>query len=101
MRIIKILAKQIADEISGMEEYAICALDLKYTDPDLSKVYYEMAKTEYSHAQKLHECVLKKIAEAEKLDIKPSEKMLAKWDEKHKKLLEQTASAKAYLDMYK
>lgn len=101
MRIIKKLADQIADEVSGMEDYAKCALDMRYSDPELSKAYYEMAKMEYSHAQKLHDFVTKKIAEAEKLDIKPSEQMLAKWDETHKKLMSKTATAKAYLDMYK
>lgn len=101
MRIIKHLAEQIADEVDGMLEYAKDALEWRYTDPELSKVYYELAKVEYSHVDKLHAQVARKVEEAKKLSIQPTQEMLDKWDEIHKGMIARTAEAKSYLDMYK
>ena len=101
MRIIKHLAEQIADEVEGMCEYAKDALEWRYFDQELSKVYYELAKTEYTHVEKLHAQVARKIEEAKSQQIQPTEKMLAKWEEIHKELIEKTAEAKMYLDMYR
>jgi hypothetical protein len=101
MRIIKHLSEQIADEIDGMMEYAKDALEWKYSDPELAKTYYELAKTEYGHVEKLHALVVKKVEDARTLSIKPTEQMLAKWDELHKEMIAKTAEAKTYLDMWK
>ena len=101
MRIIKHLSEQIADEIDGMMEYAKDALEWKYSDPELAKTYYELAKIEYGHVDKLHAQVVRKIEEAKNLSIKPTEQMLAKWDELHKEMIAKTAEAKTYLDMWK
>lgn len=101
MRIIKHLADQIADEVDGMCKYAKDALEYRYTDPELSKVYFELAKVEYGHVDRLHAQVARKIEEAKKSEIQPSEKMLAKWDQIHRDLIAKTAEAKTYLDMYK
>ena len=66
-----------------------------------AKTYYELAKTEYGHVEKLHALVVKKVDEAKSLSIQPTEQMLAKWDELHKKMIAKTAEAKTYLDMWK
>lgn len=101
MRIIKHLSEQIADEVDGMREYAMDALEWRYTDPELSKVYYELAKVECSHVDKLHIQVARKIEEAKSNPIQPTEQMLERWDEIHRNLIVKTAEAKMYLDMYK
>lgn len=101
MRIIKHLADQISDEVDGMLEYAKDALEWRYADPELSKAYYEMAKQEHGHVERLHQLVARKIKEAETLQIEPSEQMLAAWEKTHKDLIARTAEAKTYLDMYK
>lgn len=101
MRIIKHLAEQIRDEVDGMCEYAKDALEWRYKDPDLARVYHDLAKAEYTHIERLHEEVMRKIAEAKKLDMEPTEQMLARWDEIHKGLIVKTAEAKTYLDMWK
>ena len=101
MRIIKHLADQIADEVDGMLEYAKDALEWKYLDPELSKVYFDLAKVEYSHVDKLHAQVARKIEETKNMQIQPTEVMLAKWEEIHKDLIARTNEAKTYLDMYK
>lgn len=101
MRIIKHLAEQIQEEVTGAEEYAKDALEHRLTDPELSKLYIELAKTEYNHVQRLHEQIIRKIEEAKKSAIEPPESMLNTWDEKHKKLIEQMAKAKTFIEMYK
>ena len=101
MKIIKKLSKQISDEIEGMEDYAKCALEWRKTDPELSKAYYDMAKAEHTHAQRLHELVMRKIEEAKASGIEPPQSMLNAWEDKHRELIEKSAMAKVYLDMYK
>lgn len=101
MRIIKHLAEQIQDEVSGAEEYAKDALEYQLTDPELSKLYLELAKTEYSHVQKLHEQAVRKIKEAEERGVEPPQAMINRWDEIHSQMIEQMAQAKTYIDMYR
>lgn len=71
MRIIKKLAEQINEEVDGAIDYAMEALDCKLTDPELSKFYFELAKTEYGHMEKLHDHVLRKIKEAREKNPDP------------------------------
>lgn len=101
MRIIKHLSEQISDEVDGMREYAMDALEWRYSDPDLANTYYALAKAEASHVEKLHAQVARKIEEARKLPIQPTEQMLARWDEIHKDLMVRTAEAKMYIEMWK
>lgn len=101
MRIIKKLSKQIEAEVDGVCEYIVCALDLKGLDQELSKTYYDLARTEYSHVQKLHDQVVRKIREAESMDVEPPQWMLNKWDEKHRAIIEKMERAATLLDMYK
>lgn len=101
MRIIKHLSDQILEEISGAEEYAKDALEYRVSDPELSKLYNELAKTEYMHIQKLHEQVLKKVEAAKKMGIEPPQEMLNSWDARHRQLIEQLGRVKTFIDMYK
>lgn len=100
MFIIKKLSEQICEELDGMEEYAKDAIEYKESDPDLSKMYYEMAKTEHEHMQKLHDQVVRKIREAETSGVEIPQIMRILWKEKHEEIIEKAAKAKMYLDMY-
>lgn len=101
MRIIKKLAEQINDEVDGAIDYAMEALDCKVEDPELSRFYFELAKTEYGHMEKLHDQVLRKIKEAREKNTDPPQWMLNKWDKQHKAAMEKAAKAKTLIEMYK
>ena len=100
MKIIKVLAEQITDEVEGAVEYAKMALEQKGVDNELSKLYYELAKTEYTHVQKLHEASIRKINEAKTSGANPPQYMLDKWDETHTQLIDRMAKVKTFMDMY-
>lgn len=63
MRLIKCMAEYMEDEICGAIEYAKDALEYQYDKPALAKLFYQMAQTEYSHFQTLHEQTIKLISE--------------------------------------
>lgn len=101
MRIIKKLSEQIADEVEGALDYATEALTIKDEDPELSKFYAELSRTEYGHMEKLHSHVMEKIREARDEYPDPPQWMLEKWDEQHRDMMAKAAKAKALIDMYK
>lgn len=49
MEIFKTLLDQVDDEICGAKEYAELALSLKDESPQLSSMYNDLSKQEYSH----------------------------------------------------
>lgn len=100
MRIIKKLADQMVDEVAGMTEYIKEAINLKAVDPELSKMYYEMAKDEQRHMEKLHDQAEKKIKEARDKFGEPPQKMLNKWEDLHRKIIADAADAKMYMELY-
>ena len=100
MRIIKKLADQMVDEVAGMTEYIKEAIDLKAVDPELSKMYYEMAKDEQRHMEKLHDQAEKKIKETRDKFGEPPQKMLNKWEDLHRKLIADAAEARMYMELY-
>lgn len=101
MRIIKQLAAQIKDEVRGAHEYAMDALEYKVSDPDLSRLYHELAKTEYDHANRLHEVVMRKVDEADSAGFDVPESMIDSWEEKHREIIIKMAEAKTFIDMYR
>lgn len=102
MRLIKCLSEQIEDEVDGVCEYAKCALEYRYSHPQLAEVYYKLATTEYGHAVALHEQVVKVIEEVKKeRREEPPQFMKDKWEKAHKKIIDKMADAKLYLSMYK
>jgi len=63
-------------------------------------MYYEMAKEEQKHMQRLHDQAEKKIRETREAMGEPPQKMLNKWEDKHRKLMAQEAEARMYIELY-
>ena len=101
MRLVKELAAQIEDEVDGCCEYAKAALTYKVSRPELARVYYQLANTEYDHCTMLHDWVMRIIDEAENSSTEPPKWMRNKWQAKHDELVEKMAVAKTYISMYK
>ena len=91
------LFKQFDDEIEGCIEYSKCAAEAKNSDPQLCKMYTDMASAELQHATMLHNYILSKTSE--KSD-EPYEQILDEiWAAKKTDMFEMLARAKAYSGM--
>ena len=101
MRLIKHMSKQIEEELDGVIEYAKDALEYKSTRPQLADMYFKLANVEHGHVQMLHDAVTKIVEEAKNSGVEYPQKMLNKWEDKHKCMIEKMADAKIYMSMYK
>lgn len=99
MKTMRKLYDQTMEELDGVMEYSKCAMCYKEMDPELSKMYVTMAKTEMEHAKTLHAASQKKAASklGEKDSIDP--RLMELWDEMEDAKLEKMAAAKACLDL--
>lgn len=95
----KKLLDQFEEEIEGVKEYSECSKAAK-DDPDLSKMYLEMAVAEHGHAQKLYNVLVKKAAQ-EMTPEEAKEILDQMWKEQECDMLEKLARARGYLDMVK
>lgn len=70
MKTMRKLYDQTMEELDGVIDYSNCATHYKTSNPDLSKMYLNMAKQELEHAQSLHN-MSKRLADSklgEKVD---------------------------------
>ena len=101
MRLIKCLSHYMEDEICGCIKYAKDALEYQYSKPNMAKIFFQMAQTEYAHYQTLHEQVVKLIDEIQEQKREYPQKMYNQWDCKHRELIEKAEIAMTYLGMFK
>ena len=101
MKLIKCLIAQMHDEIEGVKEYSIMALEYRTSRPELARLYHTMAEQEYEHYNKLHEWAVRIKDEAESSGINFPQKMSNKWEEEHRKCIEDIGEAKVSLNMYR
>lgn len=79
-------------------DYAKNAVHYREEYPELSRVYADMAEQELTHANKLHEFVVKFINEVRRIN-EPPVYMLEMWEEEHKEIIEEVAETKAMIAM--
>lgn len=65
MRLIKCMSHYMEDEVCGAIKYAKEALEYQYDRPTLAKIFFQLAQTEYSHYQTLHEQTVQLVKELE------------------------------------
>ena len=101
MEKIKVLSDKIEDEIRDAEEYAKLALDCKDEDPATAEVYYKLANEEIGHANMLHSRVVALIEAYKKDSGDIPEPMQMVYNILHKKHIENMATARSLLLIYK
>lgn len=99
MRIIKKMAEQIKEEISGAKEYAKLAVHYKQEYPTISKIYYDMANDELKHADLLHMEIVKLIEKQRAIEP-PPQIMLELWEYEHKEYIEAYSIVKNMFVLY-
>ena len=94
MRTMRKLYDQCMEELDGIIEYSNCATSLQ-NNPELFKMYTNMAKQEFEHAQTLHN-MSKKIADS-KISEKVDPMLMELWEEMEQTKIDKMALAKAHL----
>lgn len=101
MKKIKCLVENIGEEVEDAEKYAVEAMRMKADDPELAKVYAELARQELGHADTLHNQAVRiiKAHKATGAETPPSMQII--WDWEHSKIVDKTARIKLMLEMCK
>ena len=84
MRVIKVLSKQIEEELEDSNKYIDSALTYRTQFPKLAETYIELANEEIGHAERLHKQVVSLISE---IQIEIPKFMQELWEEKHIELI--------------
>ncbi len=98
MRVIKVLSKQIEEELEDSNKYIDSALTYRTQFPKLAETYIELANEEIGHAERLHKQVVSLISE---IQIEIPKFMQELWEEKHIELITKTAELKTKIGLYK
>lgn len=98
MRVIKVLSKQIEEELEDSNKYIDSALTYRTQFPKLAETYIELANEEIGHTERLHKQVVSLISE---IQIEIPKFMQELWEEKHIELITKTAELKTKIELYK
>lgn len=103
MQIIEKLSTMIEEEIHDAEKYARCALQYKDDKDmhDVAELFYKLAGEEMNHMNMLHSQVVDIIDAYRKVNGEPPENMKTLYDILHRKHIDDAATAKAMISMYK
>lgn len=96
MKTMRMLYDQCMEELDGVMEYSKCAM-MHTDDPDISKMYQEMAKQEWDHANKLHN-QSKRLSESKLGTEEIDPRLMELWEEMEMCKIDKMALAKASLD---
>lgn len=100
MKIIKELSCMIEDELNGAEEYIKAALREKEGDFELAKMFFELAREEMGHMEKLHNAVAKIIRSYRDKNGDPPAAMQAVYDYLHEAHMERAAHIQWYITKF-
>ena len=100
MKIIKRLAEYIEEEIGDSEKYALMAMELKESYPEVANTLYMLSLEEMKHMALLHDQVIKVIAEYKKAKGDPPVSMQAVYDFLHEKYINEAKEVRILQDMY-
>ena len=101
MKIIKVIATKIKEEIKDAEAYADLAMEWMKVDPEAAELFEELSEEEMMHADKLHgriEALIEKYR-AEKGE--PDPKMMGRYEYMHEEQIENARNARIKQNMYK
>lgn len=101
MKLIQKLSEMVDEEIGDAYKYAKCALEYKDTNPNLSKVFFDLSAAEMQHMTMLHTEVVKLIEKYRQEKGEPPEGMKAVYDYLHQKQIDKATEVKTLQGMYR
>lgn len=100
MEVIKKISMKIEDELEDAEKYIKCAKKVKAEYPYLADVYYKLSLEEMTHANLLHEQVVRIINEYKQTHEVPAA-MQTLYDYVHEREIKWAAKIKEKQDAFK
>ena len=101
MKIIKILAERIEDELHDADAYVELAIAWKNEEPETAEVFYGLSLEEMGHVDRLHEDVTRVISEYKEKAGDPPEAMMTLYNYLHEKHIAEAMRIKIKQAMYK
>ena len=101
MKIIKVLAERIEDELKDADTYIELAMAWKNEEPKTAQLFHELSLEEIGHVDKLHEDVAELITGYRQANGEPPKEMLALYDYLHEKHVGEAMRVKIKQQMYK
>ena len=83
MKIIKLLAEKIEEELNDADDYIELALEWKGEKPETAALFYELSTEEMGHVDKLHADVTRMISEYRQRTGEPPKEMMTLYDYLH------------------
>lgn len=97
MKLIRDLSEMISEEISDAKKYAMCGIEHKDDEPELAKLFTQLATEELGHAMRLHDHVVRIIRSYREEHGEPPAPMMAVYEYLHKKNIDAAAEVKVLL----
>lgn len=101
MKIVKVLAEKIEEELHDADEYIELAMKWKKDAPDTADLFYELSTEEMGHMEKLHQEVTELIEDYRKEHGEPPKDMMTLYDYLHEKHMNTATQIKVKQAMYK
>ena len=101
MKIIKVIAGKIKEEVKDAETYADLAMEWTKEDPDTAELFEELSEEEMMHADKLHKRVEKLIEKYRAEKGEPDPRMMGRYEYMHEEQIENARNARIKQNMYK
>lgn len=100
MNIIKVISKNIEDELDDAEKYVKQAIVEKEKNPSVAELFHTLAREEMGHMDRLHTAVVKLIKEYRDANGDPPEGMQLLYEYLHEAHTERAARIQAYIMQY-
>lgn len=101
MKIIKILAEKIEEELTDADSYITLAMAWKNENPETADLFSQLSAEEMGHVEKLHSCVAKLISDYKIEHGDPPKEMMTLYNFLHEKHIGEAMRIKVKQGMYK
>ena len=100
MKIIKVMAEKIKEELKDAESYIDLAAEWKKDQPEAADLFAELSAEEMGHADKLHGRITEMIEAYRTRDGEPPAGMMAIYEYMHEQQIEMAMMVKVKQRMY-
>ena len=101
MRTLDMLLSSANEEACGAKNYAICAIEYKTSNQELSRFYIEAARQEMEHSVRLREFASREAEKIEQYGIQVDEEFTEMLSDRLRHIIRQQDNAKRLIDMYR
>ena len=101
MKIIKVLAEKIEEELHDADDYIALAIAWKDEEPVTADLFYQLSLEEIGHVDKLHVEVARLIGEYKQVTGEPPKEMQALYNYLHEKHIGEAMRIKVKQGMFK